>query len=57
MLILFDQGTPLRPFLKGHTVKTAAQQGWSTLSNGDLLRAAEAEGFDVLLTRSFELAL
>jgi predicted nuclease of predicted toxin-antitoxin system len=52
MLILLDQGTPvpLRGFLQGHTVKTAAQQGWSTLSNGDLLRAAEAEGFDVLLT-------
>lgn len=52
MLILFDQGTPvpLRSFLVGHTVKTAAHQGWSTLSNGDLLRAAEAEGFDVLLT-------
>jgi len=52
MLILFDQGTPvpLRSFLAGHTVRTAAQQGWSALSNGDLLRAAEAEGFDVLLT-------
>ena len=44
MLVLLDQGTPvpLRSFLKGHIVKTAAQQRWSTLSNGDLLRAAEA---------------
>jgi len=52
MLILLDQGTPvpLRSFLIGHTVKTAAQQGWSTLPNGDLLRAAESAGFDVLLT-------
>ena len=52
MLVLLDQGTPvpLRLFLKGHTVRTAAQQGWSTLPNGDLLRAAEAAGFDVLLT-------
>jgi len=52
MLILFDQGAPvpLRPFLEGHTVKTAAQQGWSSLSNGDLLREAEAGGFDALLT-------
>ena len=58
MLILFDQGTPvpLRSFLAGHAVKTAAQQGWSTLSNGDLLRAAEAEGFDVLLTTDKNLA-
>ena len=52
MLILFDQGTPvpLRAFLKGHTVKTAAEQRWSTLENGDLLDAAEAAGFEVLLT-------
>ncbi len=58
MLILFDQGThvPLRSFLVGHTVKTAAQQRWSTLSNGDLLRAAEVEGFDVLLTTDKNLA-
>jgi hypothetical protein len=57
MLILFDQGTPvpLRSFLIGHTVKTAAQQGWSTLSNGDLLNAAEAEGFDMLLTTNKNL--
>ena len=32
------------------------QQGWSTLANGDLLRAAEAEGFDVLLTTDKNLA-
>jgi hypothetical protein len=52
MLVLLDQGTPvpLRLFLKGHTVRTAAEQGWSTLPNGDLLRAAEAAGFEVLLT-------
>jgi hypothetical protein len=58
MLVLLDQGTPvlLRSFLKGHTVKTAAQQRWSTLSNGDLLRAAEAAGFDVLLTTDKNLA-
>ena len=58
MLVLLDQGTPvpLRTFLKGHTVKTAAQQRWSTLSNGDLLRAAEAAGFHVLLTTDKNLA-
>lgn len=52
MLILFDQGTPvpLRPFLIGHTVQTAAEQGWSTLANGKLLDAAEAAGFEVLVT-------
>lgn len=52
MLILFDQGTPvpLRAFLIGHTVKTAAEEGWSTLSNGKLLDSAEAAGFEVLVT-------
>ncbi|MGD0522232.1 MAG: hypothetical protein ABSA48_13315 [Terracidiphilus sp.] len=52
MLILFDQATPvpLRPYLKGHTVRTAAQQGWDRLRNGDLLNAAEEAGFDMLLT-------
>ena len=52
MLILFDQATPvpLRSFLKGHTVRTAAQQGWDRLRNGDLLNAAEAAGFQMLLT-------
>jgi len=58
MLILFDQGmpVPIRAFLKNHTVKTAAQQGWSTLRNSDLLDAAEAEGFELLLTTDKNLA-
>jgi hypothetical protein len=52
MLILFDQATPvpIRPFLKGHTVRTAAQQGWDTLKNGELLNAAEKAGFEMLVT-------
>jgi len=52
MRVLFDQATPvpIRPYLKGHDVRTAAQQGWDTLKNGELLAAAEADGFDVLLT-------
>jgi hypothetical protein len=52
MLILFDQGTPLpiRRSLQGHIVKTAREQGWSTLVNGELLRRAEESGFDLLLT-------
>jgi hypothetical protein len=52
MLILFDQATPvpIRPYLEGHTVRTAAQQGWDKLRNGDLLTAAEQAGFDILLT-------
>lgn len=52
MLVLFDQGTPvpIRPFLRDHTVKTAAQLGWEELKNGELLTAAEHAGFDVFLT-------
>ena len=52
MLVLFDHGTPrdIARSLEGHTVKEARAQGWDTLSNGELLTAAEEAGFDVLLT-------
>lgn len=52
MLLLFDQGTPvgIRNALRGHVVKTAYEQGWSTLLNGELLRVAEEAGFEVFLT-------
>ena len=58
MLVLLDQGrpVPLRSFLKGPTVKTPVQQRRSTLSNGELSRAAEAAGFDVLVTTDKNLA-
>src|SRR5262245_38496545 len=36
--------------LVGHTVNTAQSRGWDTLSNGELLSAAETAGFDVLMT-------
>jgi len=52
MLVLFDQGTPvpIRKFLTGHVVQTTAQRGWDELKNGELLKAAEAAGFEVFLT-------
>ncbi|HEV2688806.1 MAG TPA: hypothetical protein VGV35_09635 [Bryobacteraceae bacterium] len=52
MQILFDQATPvpLRQHLAGHNVRTAAQQGWDKLRNGDLLTEAEKAGFEMLLT-------
>jgi len=52
MRVLFDQATPLpiRAYLDQHEVRTASQQGWATLKNGDLLTAAEAAGFEILLT-------
>jgi len=57
MRILFDQGTPvaIRDALQSHTVRTAREEGWSTLSNGELLRAAEEAGFDLLLTTDTNL--
>jgi hypothetical protein len=48
--VLFDQGTPVEiaAFLTDHTVRTTRQEGWETLENGDLLRAAEEADFEVL---------
>jgi hypothetical protein len=52
MLILFDHGTPspLSSFLTGHTVKKTKDLGWDTLSNGELLTAAEKAAFEIFLT-------
>src|SRR5579863_2729016 len=52
MLVLFDQATPvpLGAYLVGHAVRTAAQQGWDRLKNGDLLAEAEKAGFEILIT-------
>ncbi len=57
MRILFDHGTPrgIARSLHGCAVKEAKEQGWDTLSNGDLLKAAEDAGFDVLLTTDTNL--
>lgn len=46
MLVLFNQATPvpIRRFLVGHTVRTAFEQHWDTLNNGDLLSVAETAG-------------
>ena len=57
MKILFDQGTPvpLRRFLADHIVVTAFERGWSMLKNGDLIREAEADGFDLLVTTDTNL--
>lgn len=57
MRILFDQGTPvsIRNVLQDHAVRTANEQGWSSLSNGEILRVAEEAGFEVLLTTDTHL--
>ena len=58
MRVLFDQGTPvpIAAYLREHTVRTALEEGWDTLANGDLLRVAEDAGFDVLLTADNSLS-
>jgi hypothetical protein len=55
--ILFDQGTPapLRRSLLGHEITTAFERGWNKLQNGDLLRAAETEGFAAIVTTDTNL--
>nr|WP_294510900.1 hypothetical protein [uncultured Rhodopila sp.] len=55
--VLFDVNVP-RPvsrLLTGHAVEFADQRGWRELTNGDLLAAAEHDGFDVLLTADTNL--
>ncbi len=52
MRVLFDHGTPapLRHELVRHEVTTAYERGWSALKNGELIAAAEAGSFEVLVT-------
>ena len=52
MRILLDENLPhkLRLLLPGHDVRTTTYQGWAGLSNGELLKASEDAGFDVILT-------
>ena len=52
MRVLFDQGTPvpLRDFLNSHTITTVYEKGWSSIPNGDLLRVADQQMFEMFLT-------
>jgi hypothetical protein len=52
MRILFDHGTPsgIATALLPHEVTEAREKGWDRLSNGELLKAAEEAGFELLLT-------
>src|SRR5947209_2896722 len=58
MRIPFDRGAPvpIAAHLREHTVRTALEEGWDTLVNGEPLRVAEEAGFDVLLTADNNLA-
>jgi predicted nuclease of predicted toxin-antitoxin system len=52
MRVLLDEQLPrhLSCELTGHDVRTVQQQGWAGLKNGELLRRAAVEGFEVFLT-------
>jgi hypothetical protein len=52
MKVLFDENVPhkLRRHFNQHNVRTAADMGWVGIKNGELLRLAEAEGFEVMVT-------
>ena len=52
MKLLLDECTPkrLRNDFAGHEVQTAAQAGLKGVLNGELLRAAAVQQFDVLVT-------
>ena len=57
MRILFDQGTPLplQQALRHHEVDTAYERGWAKLKNGELLDAAEQDGYAALVTTDSSL--
>lgn len=50
--ILLDENipAPLRSLIAAHQSTPACDMGWAGVSNGDLIAAAEADGFDVLIT-------
>lgn len=53
MRILLDQNVPIgvRELIgKGHEVATSHEEGWSALDDAELLDAADANGFDILVT-------
>ncbi len=53
MKVLLDENQDYRlaqSFPTGFDVYSAQWMGWSGMSNGDLLRSAAANGFDVLIT-------
>jgi hypothetical protein len=51
MRILFDQGVPvpLRRVFPAHSTSTAYEMGWAELTNGALLKQADAQ-FDAFIT-------
>lgn len=58
MKILLDEMMPeeLGAFLFGHEVFHVTNLGWRQVSNGKLLNLAEADGFEVFVTKDTNLA-
>ena len=60
-ILVADDEETLRAFvarglqLDGHDVATAYELGWSTVTNGDLIRLAEQEGYELLITTDTNL--
>ncbi len=52
MKVIFDHNVPhkLRRMLPGLYIQNADEMGWAAISNGELLKAAERAGFDVMVT-------
>ena len=52
MKILLDHNLDrrLKTYLDGHETATTQEKGWANVINGELLKLAEVNGFDVLLT-------
>ena len=51
MRVLLDESVPwqIRPAFAAHTVETVQERGWTSVTNGELLRLAESN-FDVFVT-------
>src|SRR5271157_1450674 len=59
MLVLFPNGTPrtlARFLIDRHMVTEARARGWQEMENGELLSAAEAAGFEVMVTTDKNLS-
>lgn len=52
MRVLFDKNVPygMRYFLAKHQVEMVDDYGWARITNGELLKRAEAAGLDVVVT-------
>ena len=50
--VLFDKNVPypLKQHLTDYQVKTAEEEGWGQIANGELINCAEEAGFQILLT-------